>query len=152
MLASLLGALLSGEASAAAKRLKTQIIVLSLMGGIALLALVFLILAAYIYAAGRLGPLQAALWFGGVLLAVAVLGFVINRVTSSIRARRAARRRKAELTTVAAATALAALPALASRGGAGLLIAPFLAAAGYQIYKENSRPSRSISPDDASDL
>lgn len=151
MLASLLGALLSGEASATAKRLKTQIIVLSIFGGIALLGLIFLIVAAYIYAAQRLGPLDAALWFGGALLAIAIIGFIINRVTAGIRAKRAARRRKAELTTVAAATALAALPALASRGGAGLFIAPFLAAAGYQIYKENSRPSRSRDRDDEED-
>lgn len=142
MLAQLLGAVLSGEASATAKRVKTQVVVFSILGVFALLGACFLLLAGYLYAAQHLGALQAALWFGGVLLGAAVLGYVIYRATAGARAKREARRRRTELTGVAAATALAALPTLATRGGAGLVLAPFLAAVGYQIYKENTRTTR----------
>ena len=144
MLASLLGTLLSGEAAATVNRLKTQAIVMSVLGAIGLLGLVFLLLAAYLFAAERLGALPAALWFGGSLLGLALGGYLVYLVTAGARARREARRRKSEISTIAAATALAALPALASRtGGLGLVAMPFLAAVGYQIIKENTRPPAS---------
>lgn len=148
MLASLLGVVLSGEASATAKRLKTQVIVYSILGLLSLIGLIFLLVAAYIYAAQRLGALPAALWFGGGLLGVVIVVYGIYRISARASARRAAARRRADLTGVAAATALAVLPAVASRGGAGLLVAPLIAAVGYQIYKENSGPSRSRRFDD----
>lgn len=144
MLPQLLGAVLSGEASATVKRLKTQVVVFSVLGIFALLGLFFLLIAGYLYAAQHLGALPAALWFAGVLLGIALLGYIIYRVSAGARARRAARRRRSELTGVAAATALAALPALASRGGAGLVLTPILAAVGYQIYKENTRSSKRL--------
>lgn len=140
MLASLLGALLSGEAMATAKRLKTQVVVMTLLGVLALVGIIFLLLAGYLYAAQRLGPIPAALWIAGGFLGAALLGLIVYKVSSGTRRRREARRRKSELTTMAAATALAALPMLASRkAGLGLVLTPFLAAVGYQIFKENTR-------------
>lgn len=127
----------------AAKRLKTRLIVMSIVGTIALLGVIFLILAGYIFAAQKLGPLAAALWFGGVLVGIAIVVYLVYRVTARLREKREARRRKAELSSMAIATALAllpALPALATRKGViGALVTPLVAAVGYQIYKENSR-------------
>jgi hypothetical protein len=149
MLASLLGALLSGEAVATAKRLKTQMFVMAIVGVIALVGVIFLLLAGYLYAAERLGAIPAALWFGGGFLGAALLGLIVYKVSAGARARREANRRKAELSTMAAATALALLPALASRkAGLGLVVAPFLAAVGYQILKENTRRPDSEKPED----
>lgn len=146
MLASLLGSLLSGEATATVQRLKSRIVILALLGATGLVGLMFLLLAAYLFAAEKLGALPAALWFGGVLLGVALAGYIIHAATAGVRARRRARRRRDEFGNIAAATALAALPALASRtGGLGLVAMPFLAAVGYQIIKENTRPRRNDS-------
>lgn len=143
MWASLLGAVLSGEAVATARRLKTQILVMAGLGVIALLGLMFLILAGYLFAARELGPIAAACWIGGALIVIAVLGFAVYRMGAARRARRVVQQRKAEIGSVAAAAAFAALPALASRkNAAGLILVPFLAVVGYHIYKENTRPSR----------
>lgn len=151
MLGSLLSAVITGEAAAAARRLRTQAIVLSVLGGIAFLGVIFLILAGYLYLSSWIGALPAALWCGGSLIGLAVLGYIIYRITAGARARREIGQRNSDLTSVAAATALAALPTLGLRaGGIGLVAAPFLAAVGYLILKENTRsPAKSGKDDDS---
>jgi|CXWK01.1.fsa_nt_gi hypothetical protein len=149
MLGSLLAAVISGEAAATARRLRTQAIVTSVLGAIALLGIVFLLIAAYLYLSLWVGALGAALWFGCVFIAVALLGYLAYRITAKARARREAERRKSDLASVAAATALAALPTLGLRaGGIGLAATPFLMAVGYLILKENTRATSPKDEDD----
>ena len=78
---------------------------------------------------------------GGGFIALAIVILLVHRLTAGLRVRRAADRRKADLTAVGVAAALAVLPSLLrSRAGFGVLLAPAIALAAYAIYRENSRP------------
>lgn len=138
MLQSLLAAVVSGEALASARRLKLAIILYSIVSLLVLIGTGFLVIAGYLYAASRYGSVEAALGFGAGFLFLGLVILLVFKITAAARARRAARQRKSELSTIAAATALAILPALLSRKSSlGLALAPILAAVGYQIMREN---------------
>ena len=140
MLATLLASLASGETAVAIRRARRAAIVYLLAGVAALCGVGFLIGALYIWLSRRYGSLETALWFGAGFLVIAVAILLIHRLTAGSRARRAAERRKSDLTAVGVAAALAVLPGLLrSRAGIGTLLAPALAVVAYAIYRENSR-------------
>ena len=140
MLASLLASLASGETAVAIRRARRAAVVYLLAGVAALCGVGFLIGALYIWLSRRYGSLETALWFGAGFLVIAVAILLIHRLTAGSRARRAAERRKSDLTAVGVAAALAVLPGLLrSRAGIGTLLAPALAVVAYAIYRENSR-------------
>jgi hypothetical protein len=142
-LVSLISALASGEAMAAVHRARTTAILYGLAGVFALCGVGFLIGAAYIWLAARYGPLATSLGFGIGFLVLAGLILVIHKLTTSMRSRRRARRRKADMTALGVTAALALLPALAkSKGGLGAVIAPALAVVAYAIYRENTKPPK----------
>ncbi|MBZ9967409.1 hypothetical protein [Mesorhizobium sp. BR1-1-2] len=141
MLASLVSGLASGETVAAMRRARTAAIVYVLAALAALCGLGFLIGAGYILAAGRYGPLAAALGFGVGFLIVAGLILLVYRFSAGSRARRRAERRKADMTAIGVTAALAALPALLKgKGGLGAILGPAVALAAYAIYRENVKP------------
>ena len=142
---SLISALASGEAMAALQRARMTAILYGLAAIFALCGVGFLIGAAYIWLAARYGSLATSLGFGIGFLVVAGLILVIHKLTTSMRSKRRARRRQADMTAVGITAALALLPALAkSKGGLGAVVAPALAVVAYAIYRENtkSNPSR----------
>lgn len=140
-LVSLISALASGEAVAAVRRARIAAIFYGLAGILALCGIGFLIGAAYIWLAGRYGPLATSLGFGIGFLLVSGLILLIHKLTSGMQARRRARRRKADMTAMGVTAALALLPALAkSKGGLGAVLAPAIALAAYAIYRENMKP------------
>ena len=142
-LVSLISALASGEAMAALQRARTTAILYGLAAVLALCGVGFLIGAAYIWLAARYGPLATSLGFGVGFLVIAGLVLVIHKLTTSMRSRRRARRRQADMTALGVTAALALLPALArSKAGLGAVIAPALAVVAYAIYRENAKPPK----------
>jgi hypothetical protein len=144
-LISLISGLASGEAMAALQRARTTAILYGLAALFALCGVGFLIGAAYIWLAARYGPLATSFGFGIGFLVVAGLILVIHKLAVSMRSRRRARRRQADMAALGVTAALALLPALArSKGGLGVLAAPALAAVAYAIYRENvkTKPSK----------
>jgi undecaprenyl pyrophosphate phosphatase UppP len=142
MLATLLASLASGETMVAIRRARRAAIVYSVAGLLVLCGVGFLIGALYIWLADHYGRLETALGFGVGFLVLALLIVLINRLTANSRAKRAAERRKSDLTALGVATALAVLPnLLRSRAGIGSLLAPAIAIAAYAIWRENTKPS-----------
>lgn len=141
MLASLLASLASGETMVAIGRARRAAVVYLLAGLAALCGAGFLIGALYIWLAGLFGRLETAIAFGAGFIAIALLILIVDRLTAKSRARRAAERRKSDLTALGVAAALAVLPTvLRSRAGAGALLAPAIAIAAYAIWRENTKP------------
>jgi undecaprenyl pyrophosphate phosphatase UppP len=150
MLASLLASLASSETVVAVRRARRTAVFYLLAGLAAFCGIGFLIAALYIWMSDRYGRLETVLSFGFGFLVVAVVIVVTHRMTAGARARRAAERRKSDLTAVGVAAALAVLPGLLrSRAGVGALLAPALAVVAYAIYRENTRPRPG--PDEPSD-
>jgi undecaprenyl pyrophosphate phosphatase UppP len=141
MLARLLASFASGETVVAVRRLRRALVAYAVAAMAALCGAGFFIGAFYIWLAERYGAIEAALWIGGGFVAIAGLVLVVHRSMVGLRARRAADRRKADLTAVGVAAALAVLPGLLrSKAGFGVLLAPVIALAAYAIYRENSKP------------
>ena len=141
MLASLLASLASGETLQAVRRARRAAIAYLLAGVAGLLGIGFLIGALYIFLSDRYGRLETAIGFGFGFIVLALLILLIHILMAKSRAKRAADRRKSDLTAMGIAAAIAALPTLArSRVGLGALLAPALAVVAYTIYRENSRP------------
>jgi undecaprenyl pyrophosphate phosphatase UppP len=141
MMASLIASLASGETVVAIRRARRAAIVYLFAGMAGLCGVGFLIGALYIWLSERYGPLETAFWFGVGFIAIAILILAVHRLTAGSRARRAAERRKSDLTALGIAAAIAALPGLMrSRAGLGAMIVPALAMVAYAIYRENSKP------------
>ncbi|AZO21363.1 hypothetical protein EJ070_12115 [Mesorhizobium sp. M1E.F.Ca.ET.045.02.1.1] len=137
-LISLISAIASGEATAALQRARVAAILYGIAAILALCGIGFLVGAAYIWLAARYGPLATSLGFGIGFLLIAGLILVIHKMTTGMRAKRRARRRKADMTAVGLTAALALLPALAkSKSGLGTIVAPAIALVAYAIYREN---------------
>lgn len=147
MLASLLASLASGETMVAMRRARRAAIVYFFVGLLTLCGVGFLVGALYIWAAEHYGHLEAAIAFGVGFIVLAMLILLIDRLTSKSRARRAAERRKSDLTALGVATALAVLPnLLRTRAGIGGLLAPAIAIAAYAIWRENTKPGPDSEP------
>ena len=141
MLASLISGLASGETVAAIRRARTAAIVYGVAALAALCGLGFLVAAAYIWTAGRYGPMAASLGFGGGFLVIAGLVLLVYRLASGGRARRRAQRRDADLKAIGITAALAVLPTLLKgKSGLGVILGPAVALAAYAIYRENVKP------------
>lgn len=136
MLAPLIGALISGEAAEAARRVRAAVIAYLVAGAFFLCGAGFLLVAAYIAAAREFGAITAALGFG---IGFVLLGGIVLGIHRFAAARRRQRRNRftAEFATLAGAAIMAGLPLLLRRGALGALIAPLLALIGYAIYREN---------------
>ena len=149
MLASLIGSIASGEALLALRRAKTTAIVYAIVGLLALVGVIFLLIAGYLFAASRFGPIEAALGFGGGFLLLGIVVLIVYNGSLRARQRRRAERRTGEISTVAGASALALLPMLANRrAGLPMLLAPLLGFVGYKIYQENATRRPRFDDDD----
>ncbi len=100
-------------------RLKRAAVTYMIAAVLAFMGLVFLLIAAWIYLARRVGPMEASFWFAGAFLVMAVLIVIVHRLAEAARERSARRQRTRDLAAVGASTAVAAVPLL-SRGKSGL--------------------------------
>lgn len=140
MLATLLASLASGETVLALKRAR-RMATIYLMAVIAgSIGVGFLVGAAYIWTARKLGSLEAALIFGAVFIVAALVILLVHKLTAGPRARRVSQQRKSDLTAFATAAGIAVLPSLLRRpSGLAALLVPGLAVIAYAIYRENMR-------------
>jgi len=138
-LASLIGAIVSGEASEAIGRARRTAMVYALAGLLLLCGAGFLVGAGFVAAAREIGTVAAALWFGGGFVVLALLLVGVDRLATRSRARREAQRRREEARAVASAAAIALLPTLLASRARGLaLILPAAAALAYGVWRENT--------------
>jgi len=141
MFARLIALLATGEAAAVKRRIKAAVVSYVVAGFLGLLAIIFLVLAAYLAAAERWGSIAAAIGFGLCLLVLSVVVFIAYRITARSR-RRAEMSRRAESMMVGA-SALAVLPTLVGKKRNWLTAAIVLAGlASYAAYSELTRKGR----------
>lgn len=143
MLGSLIAGLASGETVAAMRRARTAAMVYLAAAALACVGLGFLLAAAFIWAEQRFGPIEAALGFGIGFLVTGGIVMLAYRLGAASRARRQARRRKADFTALGVTALAALLPSLVrSKPGPGLLLGPLAAIVAYAIYRENAHPPK----------
>jgi hypothetical protein len=105
-----LAALLGLETEALLAKAKSAVLAYTLIGLFLLAAVIFLIAAGYMAVAEELGPILAALLFGGVFLVLALAVYLGTLIGRSRRQRQVAEKRRASesgaFLTTAAITAL----------------------------------------------
>lgn len=140
MLAAILRALMTLDASRVTSRLSRAVVDYTIAGTCLLIGLVFLLAAGLVFAVERYGAIEACLGFGAGFIVLALLAVIVHKIRSRLAARRFAKEAKAaQLKTLASATAVALLPALLKgRGGLIGAMLPVLVMAAYAIYNENA--------------
>src|SRR5690606_29397984 len=100
MLLSLIASVVTAEATDTVGRARRSAIAYVVGAILAITGVGFLVGAGYVATARRIGSVEACLVFGAGFLVVAILVVVVQRVASGIRARRAAERRRRELSDI----------------------------------------------------
>ncbi|HRP79367.1 MAG TPA: hypothetical protein PL183_09780 [Aquamicrobium sp.] len=138
-LVSVIAAIVSGEASDAVARARRAALLYVVAGLFLCIGIFFLLAAGFVVAARELGTVEAALWFGGGFILLALLVLAVKKIGARARARHEAKRRREEARTVASAAAVALLPTLLASRARGLaLIFPVAAALAYGVLRENA--------------
>lgn len=136
---SLIAGLATGETLAALQRARRAAIFYLVAGILTFVGVIYLMVAGSILLAHRYGAVEASLGVGAAFLVLALIVFLIHKVTSGARAKTAQRQRNRDYTNAAIAAGIAAAPALL-RGKTGLaaLLLPVVGLVAYAIYRENS--------------
>lgn len=146
MLASLIGAFVSGEALNMVQRAKSAAILYVVAAVMFLIGAGFLVGAGYAATAREIGSVTAAIVFGAGFIVLGAVVLAVKSITASVRKRRSDRR-AFDLASIAAASALATLPLLIRRGGIAGLLAPLAAVAAYAVYRERMKDRDDDHPD-----
>lgn len=141
MLARLFALLATGEAGLIKQRVKTAAIAYTLALTMAVLALVFLLVAGYLAAAVRWGAINAALWIGIGFAVLTGLVLIVYKIVSAAQRRAQRRKRAADASMMAGASAMAMLPAIiGKKGGTTAILIGLAGLAGYAAYRQFDRP------------
>lgn len=141
MLASFFALLASGQIGFLKQRVKTAAIAYGAAALAVLVGAVFLIHAAYLVTAERVGPTAAALYFGVgfILLAIAII--IVFKIVAAMQRRAQRRRLAADRSAMAGASAMAMLPVLISRkGGMSAALVALAGLAGFAAYRALRNP------------
>lgn len=145
MLRTVLMALAGAGLRGKVKQLKRAMVFYTVAGVAFVFAILFLLVAGFIFFAERHGALVTALGFGGAFLLIAIVTMAIYGLGGrSVTSRRKVEEERAEqMRAIATAAAIGAAPAIIrSTGIVGAIVLPLAAAAAYAIYRENTRPPR----------
>ena len=129
------------EAEALVDRAKSQAIVAGAIGFFALIAVAFLLVAAYLGLAGWLGPIWGALAIAGAAIVIALVIYVWARMAEANRKRIAAeRRRQSEANSLITTAALTAIPMALSSPTIRRVGLPLAALAAVIFFSRHERP------------
>lgn len=144
LLAPLLTSLAAGEVGLAVNRAKRSAVFLSIIGVLAAIGVIFLLVAGYIALSERYGELRAALYLGGGALALAIILYIIMKISDGIMRKRQRDRAKVDTSALMTIAALAAAPMVLRSRLLLALAVPVVAFGGLSLLgkKPARRPSR----------
>lgn len=143
LLTPLLTSLAAGEIGLTVNRVKRSAIFLSFIGIFGSIGAIFLLVAAYIALSDRYGELWAALYIGGGAIALAIILYIIMKISDAIIRKRQRDRAKTDTTALLTVAAIAAAPMLLRSRGLLMLALPVIAFGGLSMFgKKKTRPRR----------
>ncbi|MBA8900004.1 hypothetical protein [Phyllobacterium sp. P30BS-XVII] len=140
LLAPLLSSAVSGELGSAVNRAKRRAIFLALIGILSVVGAIFLLVAGYIALAERFGELHAALILAGGAFVLALLAYIVMKISEMIARKRQRERSKVDKSTLLTIAALAAAPTVLKSRGLLMLAVPVIAFAGLSLLTKK-KPS-----------
>lgn len=148
LLTPFLTSLAAGEVGIAIAKAKRSAIFLAVIAVLAAIGIFFLLVAAYIMLAERYGEMRASLTLAGCAFGMAILAYVIMKISEAVARNRQRDRAKIETSTLLTIAAFAAAPTVL-RSRALLMLAVSIAAFGglsLLTRKKTRRSTRSGMP------
>jgi chromate transport protein ChrA len=146
LLAPFLTSLAAGEVGLAVDRVKRRAVFLTFVGILGVIGVIFLLVAGYIALAERYGELQAALYIGAGAIVLAIVLYIIMKISDSMTRKRQKDRAKVDTSALLTIAALAAAPAVLRSRSLLMLAIPVIAFGGLSLLGKQSprrrRPSR----------
>ncbi len=140
LLAPLLSSAVSGELGSAVNRAKRRAIFLALIGILSVVGAIFLLVAGYIALAESFGELHAALILAGGAFVLALLAYIVMKISEMIARKRQRERSKVDKSTLLTIAALAAAPTVLKSRGLLMLAVPVIAFVGLSLLTKK-KPS-----------
>ena len=136
-----LAALLGIEVESITARVRNTIIVNVVMFGLALVGVVFLIVAGFLALADRYGGIYAALILAGIFIVLALAVYLGTRIGENRNRRQAAEKRKSTETSAFVTTAaLTALPVVLKSPMGRAIALPAAAIGAYFLMRKQNEP------------
>ena len=130
------------EAEALVDRAKSQAVIAGAIGFFSLIAVAFLLVAAYLGLTEWIGPIWAALAIAGAAIVVALIIYLWSRAAEANRRRLAAeRRRENEANNLIATAALSAIPMALSSPTVRRIAVPLAALAAVVFFTRREHPT-----------
>lgn len=130
------------EAEALVDRAKSQAVIAGAIGFFSLIAVAFLLVAAYLGLTEWIGPIWAALAIAGAAIVVALIIYLWSRAAEATRKRLAAeRRRENEANNLIATAALSAIPMALSSPTVRRIAVPLAALAAVVFFTRREHPT-----------
>lgn len=143
LLTPLLTSLAAGEVGLAINRAKRSAIFLSIIGVLGAIGVIFLAVAAYIALAERYGELRASLYLGGGAIGLAVVLFIIMKISEAIIRKRQRERAKVDSSALLTVAALAFAPMVLRSRALTMLAVPIIAFGGLSLLGKKQKRRRS---------
>jgi chromate transport protein ChrA len=142
LLTPLLTSLAAGEVGLAVDRIKRSAVFLTLIGLLGAIAAIFLLLAAYIALSERYGELRAALYMGGGAIVLAIVLYIIMRISDAVIRKRQRDRAKTDTSALLAVAAVAAAPMILRSRALLMLAIPAIAFGGLSVLGKKPKTRR----------
>jgi uncharacterized membrane protein YhaH (DUF805 family) len=142
LLTPLLTSLAAGEVGLAISRTKRSAIFMAVIALLALIGLIFLLVAAYLILAERYGARYSSLILAGCAFGLAILAYITMKISDAMARKRQRDRAKVDTSTLLTIAALAAAPAVLRSRALLMLAVPVVAFGGLSLLtKKKKRPS-----------
>lgn len=153
LLTPFLTSLAAGEVGLAIARAKRSAMFMAIIAIFAAIGFFFLLVAAYIMLAERYGEMRASLTLAGCGFGLAILAYVIMKISEAVARNRQRDRAKVETSTLLTIAALAAAPAVLRSRALLMLAIPVVAFGGLSLLtkKRTRRSGGTASPPSAGD-
>ncbi|MBZ9654409.1 hypothetical protein [Phyllobacterium lublinensis] len=153
LLTPFLTSLAAGEVGLAIARAKRSAMFMAIIAIFAAIGCFFLLVAAYIVLAERYGEMRASLTLAGCGFGLAILAYVIMKISEAVARNRQRDRAKVETSTLLTIAALAAAPAVLRSRALLMLAIPVVAFGGLSLLtkKRTRRSGGTASPPSAGD-
>ena len=142
LLAPLLTSVAAGEVGLVINRLKRNAVFAGIIAVLAIVGVIFLVVAAYIALAERYGEMHASLILAGSAFGLAIITYIIMKIVERAARNRQSERAKVDASALLTVAALAAAPVVLRSRALMMLAVPLVAFAGLSLLTKPKKKKR----------
>jgi chromate transport protein ChrA len=151
LLAPLLTSVAAGEVGLVINRLKRSAVFAGIIAVLAIIGVIFLVVAAYIALAERYGEMHASLILAGSAFGLAIITYIVMNIVERAARNRQRERTKVDTSALLTVAALAAAPVVLRSRALMMLAVPLVAFGGLSLLTKPKRKKRRR-PEDTSSM